>query len=116
MKKIFFTCLFIFTLIGSTCVLMSFKSDSKEENLIVVKIFESDGGAIMVSPKIIISDSNTILHSIELEKNGNKKCESNSLKITAALKMIKNQGYQLVSSNSGGDAILMTTNYVFEKK
>ena len=116
MKKIFLISLTALVLIGSISTLMSFKSSTKEESIIVVRVFERHLNTAIVEPKIIISDGTKIIKIVDLEQSKSKTIENNTLKIAAELKEIKSQGYILISSNSGGGDAFPVTNYIFEKK
>ena len=117
MKKIFVISLTTLVLIGVVSALMSFKSSSKEESIIVVTVFgKIISTSIGPEPKIIISDGTKIIKTVELEISKSKTIENNILKIVTELKEIKSQGYVLVSSNSGGGDAVQITNFVFEKR
>jgi hypothetical protein len=45
-----------------------------------------------------------------------KTQENNVLKIASALKELKNSGYTLITSSSGGSDAFTITDYVFEKR
>ncbi len=114
MKKTVITSLIATSIVSLIFVLMSFKSGSGEESLILVRTFESVNS--MYASKIIISDGIEILKMTELEVMRPKTQENNVLKIAAALKELKNKGYTLITSSSGGSDAFTITDYVFEKR
>lgn len=113
MKKTIITSLFAITIVSVIFILMSFKSGPGEESLILVRTFESVNS--MYASKIIISDGSEIIKMITLEVMRPKTQENNVLKIASALKDLKNKGYTLVTSSSGGSDAFTITDYVFEK-
>jgi hypothetical protein len=107
MKKIILSSIVIF-------ILISFKSYSKDGDIILVRTFESISP--LFSSRITISDGTTIIKSVDLEVMRPRNQEANVLKIATALKELKDQGYVLVSSNSGGNEAFTISNYIFEKR
>ena len=114
MKKSILTFLAFASIIIGVIFLMSFKPSEGTDDMILVRTYET---STFFTSKIIISDGIKIVKSVELEATKPKSMEGNALKIAAELRNVKNQGYTLTSSNSGGSSEVFTiTNYVFEKK
>jgi hypothetical protein len=114
MKKLIVASLIALTVFVTGVLLMSFKPGVNEESLVLVRTFESVNS--MYASKIIISDGTQILKQIELEVMRPKTQENNVLKIASALKELKNSGYTLITSSSGGSDAFTITDYVFEKR
>jgi hypothetical protein len=114
MKKLIIAGIVLASVICASIVLMSFKPGPAEESVVLVRTFESVNS--MYASKIIVSDGTQILKITELEVMRPKTQESNVLKIASALKELKNSGYTLVTSSSGGSDAFTITDYVFEKR
>jgi len=101
-------------LLGSFLLFTSFYSSSLENDYLLVRVFESPSS--LYSSKITVTDGKEIIKSVELSAMRPKHVEDNVLKIASILNELKNQGYTLISSNSGGNEAFTFTDYIFEKK
>jgi hypothetical protein len=113
MKKKILVASLLVNMIAGVFVFMAFKVKEKAKN-------DSGVGYIVISttqhavqPVLLISDGNTILDQIDINKPYYlDKIKQNIQTIASKLNEYKSKGYELVSSN-GGD---FETNYVLVKK
>lgn len=93
-------------------ILVSFKSGQDGKSIIVIRTLESENN--MFASKVVVSDGKTTLKILELEAMRPKTIEANITTIASVLNEYSQQGYRLVSSNSGAGAFNVT-NYVMER-
>ncbi len=115
-KKILIVSLAV-NIIAVAFVFYAFTSKAKSTNdgggYIVMRVLEAGNGSY---GDISISDGNSILDHEDLNSSFKvDKIRLNNQTITKKINDLRTQGYELVSTNSGGQNGLIT-NYVFQKK
>lgn len=113
MKRIFQLSVAIVT-ISTFLFITSFESTKNENDFIFIRVFESLNS--MNASKIIVTEGNSVIKSVELSTMRPKSVEDNALKIATTLNELKKQGYSLVTSHGGGNEVFIVTDYVFEKR
>lgn len=115
MKKFAFLLFIGIGLFTVYVAITSFKPSQSTNNYLIVRTVETQYSGFH---KILISDGNSIIKTVELERMFVKsaKVTENFSLIAQALEEVRSQGYVLVSSNSAGGYEYMVTNYIFEKR
>ena len=109
-KLVLFSMITICGILDSHSYSQTIPEGSKQ---IFVRIFEAWSGA--ADSEIIIAYGNGQTEKIKLERSHPKNREQNVDKIAGVLNKITDAGYELKTSNSGGEAV-HTSSYVFVKK
>lgn len=98
------------------CLLLtSFQNLGDDGNgYVIVRVFESLNSTYKSS--ITVTDGESIIKSIDLNTMRPKNVSDNVLVISKTLNELKDQGYLIVASSSGGNQAFTQTDYIFEKK
>jgi hypothetical protein len=96
-------------------LLASFQNLGDDGNgYVIVRVFESLNSTYKSS--ITVTDGESIIKSIDLNTMRPKNVSDNVLVISKTLNELKDQGYLIAASSSGGNQAFTQTDYIFEKK
>ena len=114
-KKILF---YLVLLCGFTCGAQEqVRVPPMRSDIVMVRVVEQLG--TLLTDGIYISDGKGTNHVIELSSLRAKNQQETTTKLTQVFNQLKEQRYNLISSNSGGSGssgILVVTNYIFQKE
>ena len=118
MKKKILILSLVANLIAGAFVLYSFTPKAKNVNeggggYLIMRVIET----AQLSSDLSVSDGTNLIYHEDLNSTLKvDKMRTNNQAITKKINDFKSQGYEIISSNSGGGDLFRITNYVFVKK